>query len=77
MNIRSTIMSDIELTAAERSCLSLAYEIINEVLVAHEGKCAHLVSPVTGEVVHIEELPRVLGVLGAFVEQELWERVKE
>lgn len=77
MKIHDVVMSGIELTAAERSCLSLAYDVIKEVLATHKDKCAHLVSPVTGEVVHIEELPRVLGVLGAFVEQEIWERVEE
>ncbi len=77
MNIRKAHMSGLELTAAERSCLSVAYEVVKEILTAHEGECAHLVSPFTGEVVHISELPRVLGVLGAFIEQDTWEHVEE
>ena len=77
MKIRTAVMSGIELTAAENSCLGLAYEIIKEILAAHEDKCAYLISPVTGEVVHTNELPRVLGILGAFIKQEAWEQVKE
>lgn len=77
MNIRKVNMSGIELTESERACLGVAYEIIKEILNTHEDECAHLVSPITGEVVHISELPRVLGVLGAFATQNAWEHVEE
>lgn len=35
------------------------------------------VSPTTGEVVGVDEFARVLGILSAFAEQEVWEMVEE
>jgi hypothetical protein len=42
-------------------------------LIAYFGEDTNLINPQTGEVIEMSELPRVLGILSAFLESNNWE----
>lgn len=42
-------------------------------LIAYFGEDANLINSETGEIIEMNELPRILGVLSAFTESNNWE----
>ena len=42
-------------------------------LIAYFGEDANLINSETGEIIEMNELPRILGVLSAFTEPNNWE----
>lgn len=64
---------DIALTQDEVETLKYAWTIIAEIGNALGDKAKVWVASETGELVEADEFARVLGILSAFAEQEVWE----
>lgn len=72
MAITEINIKNINLIAEEYESLVTAEMVLEEIYNSF-GKFAELVNPATGEVVMMNELPRVRGILSAFTENESWE----
>lgn len=72
MTITETTVKNINLTAEEYHHLCETEQILEEIFDSF-GLFAELVNPTTGEVVMMNELPRVRGILSAFTGNSSWE----
>ena len=57
-------------TEEERNALAKVIDIVDDLLELEDGQ--KLVSPMTGEVIGIEELPRVIGILDGLLTNSQW-----
>ena len=64
---------DIAMTQDEVETLKYAWTILAEIGEVLGEKAKVWVASETGEVVEVDEFARVLGILSAFAEQEVWE----
>lgn len=59
------------LSIQEKENMESTYETLKEIMVSC-GKLNKLVSVSTGEVIEMEEIPRVLGILSGFLSNNAW-----
>lgn len=64
---------EIAMTKDEIETLKYAWTILAQIGNALGTEGNEWVAPATGEVVGVDEFARVLGILSAFAEQEVWE----
>ena len=64
---------EIAMTQDEVETLKFAWTILAGIEKALESAGYEWMAPATGEVVCVDEFARVLGILSAFAEQEVWE----
>jgi hypothetical protein len=67
------VYADIAMTQGEVETLKYAWTILAEIEKVLKDKGSMWVAPATGEVVEVYEFARTLGILSAFMEQEVWE----
>lgn len=69
-----TIQTTIQITpsVADASAILRTNQMLSS-LIAYFGEDTNLINSETGEIVEISELPRVLGILSAFIESNNWE----
>lgn len=72
MTITETTVKNINLTAEEYESLCATEQILEEIYNSF-GHFVEVVNPTTGEVVMMNELPRVRGILSAFTGNSSWE----
>ena len=64
---------EIAMTHDEVETLKYAWAILAEIGNTLGAEGNEWMAPATGEVVYVDEFARVLGILSAFTEQEVWE----
>lgn len=72
MKMQKRNFTTTEMTVEDINAIWRTMDIVNT-LASHITEKADLISLITGEVVQISELPRVLGVLSALRDNEIWE----
>ena len=70
MMIQTTIQ--ITPSVADTSAIHRTSQMLTA-LIAYFGEDTNLINSETGEVIEMNELPRVLGILSAFIESNNWE----
>lgn len=70
MMIQTTIQ--ITPSVADASAILRTSQMLTS-LIAYFGEDANLINSETGEIIEMNELPRILGVLSAFTEPNNWE----
>ena len=70
MMIQTTIQ--ITPSVADASAILRTSQMLTS-LIAYFGEDANLINSETGEIIEMNELPRILGVLSAFTEPNKWE----
>lgn len=70
MMIQTTIQ--ITPSVADASAILRTSQMLTS-LIAYFGEDANLINSETGEIIEMNELPRILGVLSAFTESNNWE----
>ena len=70
MMIQTTIQ--ITPSVADTSAILRTNQMLTA-LIAYFGEDTNLINSQTGEVIEMSELPRVLGILSAFIESNNWE----
>lgn len=69
-----TIQTTVQITpsVADASAILRTNQMLSS-LIAYFGEDTNLINPQTGEVIEMSEIPRVLGILSAFLESNNWE----
>ena len=72
MNITEQTITLFELSPEEEKALFTTYEILLEI--GHRYNKYRAISNFnTGEIIEIDELPRVRGIVSAILEEDIWE----
>ena len=72
MNITKQTVIAFDLTPEEEKALLTTYEILSEISHKYDKYIA-ISNFNTGEIVEIDELPRVRGIISAILEGDVWE----
>ena len=67
---RENVMT-INLTLKEKKEMQSVYDILKNIMIDC-GKLHKLISTQSGEVIGMDEIPRVLGILSGFIESNTW-----
>lgn len=72
MNITEQTITSFKLSPEEKKALLTTYEILSEI--GHKyNKYIAISNFNTGEIIEIDELPRVRGIVSAILEGDIWE----
>ena len=71
MEIKKERIIRIGLTLAEREEFESVYDALADIMLSC-GKRNKLISVETGEVIDMDEIPRVLGILSGFIDHSAW-----
>jgi hypothetical protein len=71
MEIKKEKIIRIALTLAEREDFESVYDVLADIMLSC-GKRNKLISVETGEVIGMDEIPRVLGILSGFMNCSAW-----
>jgi hypothetical protein len=71
MKIKKESAITINLTLKEKEEMQSVYDTLKDIMIDC-GKLHKLISTQSGEVIGMEEIPRVLGILSGFIESNAW-----
>ena len=71
MEIKKEKIIRVALTLAEREEFQSVYDALADIMLSC-GKRNKLISVETGEVISMDEIPRVLGILSGFMDHSAW-----
>lgn len=71
MEIKKEKIIRVALTLAEREEFESVYDALADIMLSC-GKRNKLISVETGEVIDMDEIPRVLGILSGFMDHSAW-----
>ena len=71
MKVKKESVITINLTLKEKEEMQSVYDTLKDIM-TNCGKLHKLVSTQSGEVIGMEEIPRVLGILSGFIESNTW-----
>lgn len=71
MKVKKESVITIGLTLKEKKEMQSVYDTLKDIMIDC-GKLHKLVSTQSGEVIGMEEIPRVLGILSGFIESNTW-----
>lgn len=71
MEIKKEKIMRVALTLAEREEFQSVYDALADIMLSC-GKRNKLISVETGEVIDMDEIPRVLGILSGFIDHSAW-----
>ena len=71
MKVKKESVIITNLTLKEKEEMQSVYDILKNIM-TNCGKLHKLISTQSGEVIGMEEIPRVLGILSGFIESNTW-----
>ena len=71
MEIKKEKIIRVALTLDEREEFQSVYDVLADIMLSC-GKRNKLISVETGEVIDMDEIPRVLGILSGFIDHSAW-----
>ena len=71
MKVKKESVITINLTLKEKEEMQSVYDTLKDIM-TDCGKLHKLISTQSGEVIGMEEIPRVLGILSGFIESNTW-----